>query len=106
MRSVQLETVEHTINERKELKIMSQKEKEVPGSAAPCNDPVVKTAEQLSAGKVKKVPPYCTQKLFFLAGVPVLQAVQKEMSRDEHPGTGSVKVSLDDLLRVSHVEVV
>jgi len=56
-----------------------------------------------SAAGIKKVSTWATQKLFSLAGVPVLPAIQETMPRCLYPGTGPGAVPVCDLLRVPAV---
>jgi hypothetical protein len=58
-----------------------------------------------SAAGIKKVSTWCTQKLFFLAGLPVLPALPERLSWRMYPGTRSAAVSIGDLLRVPGVGV-
>ena len=75
-------------------------------TGAPVSDAQVQPGAPIqdkSAAGIKKVSTWCTQKLFFLAGMPVLPAIQEKLSRCMYPGTRPGTVSIGDLLRVPDV---
>lgn len=73
-------------------------------SGVPVKNPPMAPIYNIPARQDKKVSPWHTEKLFFLAGLPLLQRIQGRLSRRSHPGSSAVSLPLSDFLRVSQVK--